>query len=108
MDMDKKKFPREGLKNQDDGLGQDSTTGDVEGHAKNTEDRLAPHGPGTGGDAFPRRPSSGGELIDENDGEGHARFAPQMPGTGGDAVPRQPSSGGELIDENDVEGHHIT
>jgi hypothetical protein len=66
MDMDKKKFPREGLKNQDDGLGQDSTTGDVEGHA-----RFAPQMPGTGGDAVPRQPSSGGELIDENDVEGH-------------------------------------
>jgi hypothetical protein len=27
--------------------------------------------PGTGGDAFPRRPSSGGELTDEDDVEGH-------------------------------------
>ena len=27
--------------------------------------------PGTGGDFAPRRPSTGGEFIDENDVEGH-------------------------------------
>jgi hypothetical protein len=63
--------------------------------------------PGTGGDAFPRRPSSGGELTDEDDTEGHrAAAVPRMPGTG-DAFPRRPSSGGELTDEDDVEGHRL-
>ena len=63
--------------------------------------------PGTGGDIAPRRPSTGGEFIDENDVEGHVvtEFLPGT-GTGGDFAPsRRPSTGGEFIDENDVEGH---
>jgi hypothetical protein len=105
--MDKKKLPREQLRNSDDGLDEVAPR-DVEGHRVRSADGLTQRGgPGTGGDAFPRRPSSGGELIDDNDVEGHARFSPHGPGTGGDAFPRRPSSGGELIDDNDVEGHRI-
>jgi hypothetical protein len=51
----------------------------------------------------PRRPSSGGELIDTNDVEGH-NITDRGPGTGGDFSPRRPSSGGEAV-EDDVEGH---
>jgi hypothetical protein len=40
-----------------------------------TPDGVTPDGltvnPGTGGDFAPRRPSTGGEFIDENDVEGH-------------------------------------
>jgi hypothetical protein len=101
----KKKFPREGARNSNDGL-DELARRDVEGHRARSGDGLTQRGgPSTGGDAFPRRPSSGGELIDDNDVEGHARFSPHGPGTGGDAFPRRPSSGGELIDDNDVEGH---
>jgi hypothetical protein len=101
--MDKKKFPREGV----DGVeGVDQTRdGDVEGHV--VPDGLN-RGPGTGGDAFPRRPSSGGEFVDENDVEGHVvpdGFT-HGPGTGGDAFPRRPSGGGEVVGD-DVEGHVV-
>jgi hypothetical protein len=103
--MNKKKFPREGARNSDDGL-DELARRDVEGHRARSGDGLTQRGgPSTGGDAFPRRPSSGGELIDDNDVEGHSGFSPHGPGTGGDAFPRRPSSGGELIDDNDVEGH---
>jgi hypothetical protein len=48
----------------------------------------------------PRRPSSGGELIDRNDVEGH-NITDHGPGTGGDFSPRRPSTGGEAVDDND-------
>jgi hypothetical protein len=106
--MDKKKFPREGAKGEDELTRRD----DVEGHGPRRIDDFNRTGPGTGGDAFPRRPSSGGELIDDNDVEGHGSGSGDGlnrtgPGTGGDAFPRRPSSGGELIDDNDVEGHRL-
>jgi hypothetical protein len=106
--MDKKKFPREGAKGEDELARRD----DVEGHGPRRIDDFNRTGPGTGGDAFPRRPSSGGELIDDNDVEGHGSGSGDGlnrtgPGTGGDAFPRRPSSGGELIDDNDVEGHRL-
>jgi hypothetical protein len=124
MDV-KRKLPHEGVKNSDDGL--DGVKANVEG-GEDTEGHRVPPGvdpdgvswravpdeltvnPGTGGDFAPRRPSTGGEFIDENDVEGH-RAAPSSdeltvnPGTGGDFAPRRPSTGGEFIDENDVEGH---
>ena len=84
---------------------------DTEGHVSlRSPDELTTN-PGTGGDFAPRRPSTGGEFIDENDVEGHARLVPDdlttNPGTGGDFAPRRPSTGGEFIDENDVEGHAV-
>jgi hypothetical protein len=48
----------------------------------------------------PRRPSSGGELIDRNDVEGH-NITDRSPGTGGDFSPRRPSTGGEAVDDDD-------
>jgi hypothetical protein len=51
---------------------------------------------------IPRRPSSGGELIDTNDVEGH-NISDRGPGTGGDFSLPRPSSGGEAVDD-DVEG----
>jgi hypothetical protein len=66
--MDKKKLPREGARG-DDGLPVQEP--DTEGHRVLRNNEFNRTGPGTGGDAFPRRPSSGGELIDENDVEGH-------------------------------------
>jgi hypothetical protein len=105
--MDKKKFPREGA-SDDDGLPVRES--DTEGHGGPGEgfDRT---GPGTGGDLMPRRPSSGGELIDDGDVEGHGGPGEALdrtgPGTGGDMMPRRPSSGGELIDDSDVEGHRL-
>jgi hypothetical protein len=108
MDV-KRKIPHEGVRVTDDGLAVDGVTHDTEGHANVTGDGLTIHGPGTGGDIAPRRPSSGGEFIDENDVEGHI-VAPYLPGTGtgGDFTPsRRPSTGGEFIDENDVEGHVV-
>jgi hypothetical protein len=123
MDV-KRKLPHEGVKNSDDGL--DGVKSNVEGGEDTEGHRVPPNvapddlkqavpdeltvNPGTGGDFAPRRPSTGGELIDENDVEGH-RAAPSSdeltvnPGTGGDFAPRRPSTGGEFIDENDVEGH---
>lgn len=65
--MDKKKFPREGATGEDELARRD----DVEGHGPRRVDEFNRTGPGTGGDAIPRRPSSGGELIDDNDVEGH-------------------------------------
>ena len=109
--MDKiKKLPKEMV----DGL---PASDDVEGHyrapnlpggEKAGPDELGTRLPGTGGDF--RRPSGGGELIDDT--EGHSQsddldpaFGPEhlgqrLPGTGGDF--RRPSGGGELIDD-DVE-----
>jgi hypothetical protein len=52
-------------RNTDDGL---NVTGDVEGHARLTDDEFAPRLPGTGGDF--RRPSGGGEIAGEDDVEG--------------------------------------
>lgn len=106
--MDKKKFPREGAAANDDGLPAD----DTEGHRSIRPDpALNRTGPGTGGDEIaPRRPSSGGELIDETDVEGHGLPGTggdlhRRPGTGGDVYPRRPTSGGELIDDTQAEGH---
>lgn len=105
LDMDKKiGRPHEGLRNDEDPDGishrNDGTT-DTEGHG------LTNSLPGTGGDSLnPRRPSSGGEFIDENDVEGHG-LTNSLPGTGGDSLnPRRPSSGGELGAE-DVEGPEL-
>jgi hypothetical protein len=96
-----RKLPREGVASRDDTDEIAQRDSDTEGHRAPAMPRL----PGTGGDeAYPRRPSSGGELTDE-DVEGHVRALPRLPGTGGDAFPRRPSSGGELTDEDDVEGH---
>jgi hypothetical protein len=111
MDV-KRKIPHEGVKVTDDGLAvvPDGVTDDTEGHA--TIDGVVNDltvNPGTGGDIAPRRPSTGGEFIDENDVEGHVvtEFLPGT-GTGGDFAPsRRPSTGGEFIDENDVEGHVV-
>src|SRR5262245_54618036 len=101
MDV-KRRLPHEGVKNTDDGLDGVKVDGteDTEGHraAPRAEGRRV--NPGTGGDFTPRRPSTGGEFIDENDVEGH-RAAPTAdeltinPGTGGDFTPRRPSTGGE-------------
>jgi hypothetical protein len=104
MDI-KRRIPHEGVKNVDDGLPVDGQPEDTEGHAA---DDLTTN-PGTGGDFAPRRPSTGGELIDENDVEGHTAVVDLTtnPGTGGDFAPRRPSTGGEFIDENDVEGHAV-
>jgi hypothetical protein len=67
--MDKKKLPREGATAEDELPAQEP---DTEGHrAMRSAEELSRTGPGTGGDAFPRRPSSGGELIDDKDVEGH-------------------------------------
>ena len=98
------KLPHEGV------AARDGDTDEVVAHEADTEGHNAaaiPRMPGTGGDAFPRRPSSGGEVVDEDaDVEGHkAAVISRLPGTGGDAFPRRPSSGGELTDEDDVEGH---
>ena len=96
--MDKKKFPREGTTPNDDGLPLD----DTEGHRALQPGTGGDYHkvPGTGGDDLaPRRPSSGGELVDETDVEGHG-----LPGTGGDVYPRRPTSGGELIDDTQAEG----
>jgi hypothetical protein len=104
--MDKKMGrPHEGVSHRNaDGVDVDANTEptDTEGHQ--APDSLLPGMPGTGGDFNPRRPSSGGELIDDTDVEGHS-ISHTGPGTGGDFNPRRPSSGGELIDDNDVEGH---
>ena len=97
-----KKLPREGVRNADDGL--DVTAPDTEGHMRLDPDGVKLHGPGTGGDLTARRPSSGGEFVDDNDVEGHSSHGP---GTGGDFTPRRPTSGGEFVDDNDVEGHSI-
>ena len=45
---------------------------DTEAHVHLTTDDLTVN-PGTGGDFAPRRPSTGGEFIDENDAEGHTQ-----------------------------------
>ena len=106
MDV-KRKIPHEGVKVTDDGLPVDGVTEDTEGHVSiRVVDDLTVN-PGTGGDIAPRRPSTGGEFIDENDVEGHVGpdDLTTNPGTGGDFAPRRPSTGGEFIDENDVEGH---
>ena len=100
------KLPHEGVAARDGDTDEVvAREADTEGHGASP---VISRMPGTGGDAFPRRPSSGGELTDEDaDVEGH-RAAPvisRMPGTGGDAFPRRPSSGGEITDEDDVEGH---
>ena len=99
--MDNKKFrlPREGANLPED---QGGPT-DTEGHALPDSEGLSL--PGTGGDFSPRRPSSGGEFVDDNDVQGHDITTDLRAGTGGDFSPRRPSSGGEFVDENDVEGH---
>ena len=108
MDV-KRKIPHE-QKNVDDGLPTDAVVEDTEAHIswRDAPDGLTVN-PGTGGDFAPRRPSTGGELIDENDVEAHVHVTTDdltvNPGTGGDFAPRRPSTGGEFIDENDVEGH---
>jgi len=76
----KRRIPHEQAKVTDDGLPADVTE-DTEAHVSwrtpdgVTPDGVAPDGltvnPGTGGDFAPRRPSTGGEFIDENDVEGH-------------------------------------
>jgi hypothetical protein len=110
MDV-KRRIPHEGV-TTDDGLAVDGQPEDVEGHiVPPVTDDLTTN-PGTGGDFTPRRPSTGGEFIDENDVEGHVyvRVTDDLttnPGTGGDFTPRRPSTGGEFIDENDVEGHAV-
>jgi hypothetical protein len=98
MDNKKYKLPREGATLPEDHGGPT----DTEGHALPDGEGLSL--PGTGGDFSPRRPSSGGELIDDNDVQGH-NLIDHGPGTGGDFSPRRPSSGGEFVDDNDVEGH---
>jgi hypothetical protein len=100
------KLPREELASRGGDAPEDLAPRDedTEGHGG----AGAPvHGPGTGGDLVPRRPTTGGEFIDENDVEGHGDAGAPVhgPGTGGDLVPRRPTTGGEFIDENDVEGH---
>jgi hypothetical protein len=71
MDI-KRRIPHEGVKNADDGLAVDGQPEDTEGHVRDgSQDGLTTN-PGTGGDFAPRRPSAGGEFIDENDVEGHA------------------------------------
>jgi hypothetical protein len=45
---------------------------DTEGHIAGPDQDGLTTNPGTGGDFAPRRPSTGGEFIDENDVEGHA------------------------------------
>jgi hypothetical protein len=62
-----RKLPREGATGRDDVDDDARVETDVEGHGASAVLRL----PGTGGDAFPRRPSSGGELTDEDDVEGY-------------------------------------
>ena len=114
MDV-KRKLPHEQAKVTDDGLPADVVE-DTEAHVSwRAPDGVAPEGltvnPGTGGDFAPRRPSTGGELIDENDVEAHVHLTTDdltvNPDTGGDFAPRRPSTGGEFIDENDVEGHAV-
>ena len=108
MDINRR-IPHEQAKVTDDGLPDDvHVVEDTEAHVHLTTDDLTVN-PGTGGDFAPRRPSTGGELIDENDVEAHVQLTTDdltvNPGTGGDFAPRRPSTGGEFIDENDVEGH---
>jgi hypothetical protein len=107
LDMDKKiGRPHEGIAmtngDDPDGIshGNDGPTV-TEGHGRSNSL------PGTGGDSLnARRPSSGGEFIDENDVEGHG-LTNSLPGTGGDSFnSRRPSSGGEFGDE-DVEGPEL-
>jgi hypothetical protein len=99
------KLPREGVaERRDDGLNVDGSETDTEAHRYKSGDGVT-RLPGTGGDAFPRRPSSGGELT-EDDVEGHGMPGDgitSLPGTGGDAFPRRPSSGGELTDDDSEE-----
>jgi hypothetical protein len=72
MDINRR-IPHEQAKGSDDGLGTDDVhvVEDTEAHVHLTTDDLTVN-PGTGGDFAPRRPSTGGEFIDENDVEGHA------------------------------------
>lgn len=103
----KRRIPHEQAKNADDGLPADAVVEDTEAHVSwRTPDGLTVN-PGTGGDFSPRRPSTGGEFVDENDVEGHVADLTVNPGTGGDFSPRKPSTGGEFIDELDVEGHTV-
>jgi hypothetical protein len=76
--MDKHaKLPHEGVApDTDDGIddlhrSDDGGQTDTEGHRYKAADSLSL--PGTGGDFSPRTPSSGGELIDIDDVEGHSR-----------------------------------
>ena len=109
MDI-KRRIPHEGVKNNEDGLPDGvHVVEDTEGHISAPSPDEVTTNPGTGGDFAPRRPSTGGEFIDENDVEGHVSVTSPddlttNPGTGGDFAPRRPSTGGEFIDENDVEG----
>ena len=98
--MDKRtRLPHEGAAQRDDGPDVSGNTEptDTEGHS------ISHTGPGTGGDFSPRKPSSGGELIDDNDVEGHS-ISHTGPGTGGDFSPRRPSSGGESVGDSDNGG----
>ena len=79
MDI-KRRIPHEQAKVNDDGLPVDGAVDDTEAHitwrapdgvANQAPDDLTVN-PGTGGDFAPRRPSTGGEFIDENDVEGHS------------------------------------
>lgn len=107
------KLPREEATDNDEALPVD---GDVEGHGVSS-DRFAPRLPGTGGDSrAQRRPSSGGELTEEDDVEGHGGpMLPGLPGTGGDSLLpglpgtgadsiRRPIGGGEARIDDDFEG----
>ena len=72
----KRRIPHEGVRTSNDdglpdGLRVDGSE-DTEGHLRVTPEDLTTN-PGTGGDLMPRRPSTGGEFIDENDVEGHNR-----------------------------------
>jgi hypothetical protein len=108
------KLPREEAADNHDGL---PAEGDVEGHGApgstfsprlpETGGDLSPRLPGTGGDSF-HRPSSGGELTDDEDVEAHGvqaatgEFSPRLPGTGGDAIRRPIGTGDRGHD--DIEG----
>ena len=101
--MDKiRRIPHEGIQPTDTEDGINGADTDTEGHR--SPPSAINRGPGTGGD-LTRRPSGGGELIDENDVEGHGGSSfHHGPGTGGDfSPPRRPGSG-ELIDDTDVTG----
>ena len=103
--MDKiRRIPHEGIQPTDseDGLNVAGTDKDTEGHARNAPGEGVTHLPGTGGDFDPARRPGKGELIDENDVEGHVFN--RIPGTGGDFDPTRRPGKGELIDDTDLNG----
>jgi hypothetical protein len=109
--MDKiRRIPHEANQPQDaeDGLNVTGTETDTEGHGAPGGDGALNRGPGTGGDFSPPRMPTGGELIDENDVEGHSIDGEGLinrgPGTGGDFSPPRMPTGGELIDDTDLNG----